>query len=73
MIDQASTAVATPRINYSVVATDQGWQLTAWEPAVISGSRMKPFLWKYSLEFETLSEAHRILEVILGEYGDEWE
>ena len=71
MTTEASASIVNPRIDYSLIATEQGWQLTAWEPAIIRGNRQKPFLWKYSLEFGTLQEAHRTLEVILGEEGSE--
>jgi hypothetical protein len=67
MTAEASASVATSRIDYSLIATEQGWLLTAWEPALIEGTRRKPFLWKYTLEFGTLKEAHKTLQTILGE------
>lgn len=73
MIAKASASFATARIDYSLIATEQGWQLTAWEPAVIEGNRQKPFLWKYTLEFDTLKEARTTLQAILGEERSESE
>ena len=68
MIANANASLTTPRIDYCIAATKQGWQLTAWEPALIKGNRVKPYLWKFNSEFETLQEVHRTLKVLLGEY-----
>lgn len=67
MITNANTPIIPPRIDYCLTATDQGWQLTAWEPAIVGGNRVKPYLWKFNSELQTLQEAHRALQLILGE------
>lgn len=54
-------------LDYTLIPTAQGWQLTVWEEAEITEQRIGPFLWKFRVELATLNEAHSILQSILGE------
>ncbi|MBE9125309.1 MULTISPECIES: hypothetical protein [unclassified Coleofasciculus] len=67
MIANVNAPLLSSRIDYCLAATEKGWQLTAWEPALVEGNRVKPYLWKFNSELGTLQEAHRTLQVILGQ------
>lgn len=63
----ANAPPKTSVVDYILVSTQNGWKLTAWEPAEVTSQRRRPFLWKFDVEFQTLVEAHTTLRVILGE------
>lgn len=66
MIANAINCVTPPGIEYTLTPTEQGWRLTVWEEAAVTESRVRPFLWKFGVELETLNEADSILRDILG-------
>lgn len=63
----ANTPTKATRVDYILSSTQNGWKLTAWEPAAVTQRRRRPFLWKFGAEFRTLKEAHSILQVLLAE------
>jgi hypothetical protein len=65
----ANAPSKTTCVDYSLTSTQNGWKLTAWEPAAVTVQRRRPFLWKFEVELPTLGEAHTTLRIILGE-GD---
>jgi len=66
MIANAPVSFITPDIDYTLISTKEGWRLTAWESAVITKQRLRPFLWKFEMVFKTLEEAKNTLETILA-------
>lgn len=66
MIANAPKCVTPPGIEYTLTPTKQGWRLTVWEEAAVTKDRVRPFLWKFGVELETLNEADSILRDILG-------
>jgi len=54
-------------IDYTLIPTEQGWQLTVWEEAAVTDQRIFPFLWKFRVELATLNEAQSTLQTIVGD------
>lgn len=69
MIANAPTFNLPIGLDYTLTATEQGWQLTVWEEAALTEQRVSPFLWKLRVELPTLNEVNSILQTILGEAG----
>lgn len=67
MTGNAPTFDIATGIDYTITPTEQGWQLTVWEDAALTETRVCPFLWKFRVELTTINEAHSILQAILGE------
>ncbi len=67
MIANAPRFDTTNSLDYTLIPTAQGWQLTVWEEAEVTEKRIGPFLWKFRVQLTTLNEAYSILQTILGE------
>ncbi len=66
MITNTPLPAITPGIDYTLIPTKEGWRLTAWESALVTKQRLRPFLWKFEMEFKTWEEANNTLETILA-------
>lgn len=55
-------SLETPQlIKYSISPTTGGYMLCIWEPATVTASRVKPFLFMARYRVETESEAEEII------------
>ena len=66
MTANAPTFDTTTGFEYTLTPTAQGWELIVWEEAVVTETRLCPFLWKFRVELATLNEAQSTLQAILG-------
>jgi hypothetical protein len=56
-------------INYSIEQTGNGYTLTIWEPAPLTGDRVKPFLFKANYIISSPLEAFGLLKLVQGGRG----